>query len=333
MIVRLKENVTDKEQALLKQALGTQDIYKIEADNRVLYQVKQLINQEEIEHLPMVEEIVQINTSYQLVSRDYKKTDTIIDLGDQIKIGGNHLTVIAGPCSVESQEQMMTSAAFVKAAGGQLLRGGAYKPRTSPYSFQGLEEEGLIYLRQAADRYGLKVITEVMDIEHVSEINPYTDVFQIGARNMQNFKLLEAVGKTQKPVALKRGMAATVTDLLNAAEYIAAQGNLQIILIERGIRTFETATRNTLDLNAVPVLKELTHLPIIVDPSHGIGIRKHVPAMAKAGIAAGAHGVMLEAHPDPAQALSDGEQSLTPEMLQKLVPTLRQIHEILQADI
>ena len=252
---------------------------------------------------------IKVKKSYKLASREYKKEDTIIKVGD-VEIGGDNFIVIAGPCSVESEEQIMITAAEVAEYGGVILRGGCFKPRTSPYSFQGLGFEGLEYLKRAGETYGLPIITEVLTAEDVQAVARQTDIIQIGARNMQNFALLKEVGKTHKPVMLKRGMMSSIEEWLNAAEYILAQGNRQVILCERGIRTFETATRNTLDLSAVPVLKELTHLPIIVDPSHAVGIRDLIPPMAKAAKTAGAHGIMIEIHPEPEKALSDGPQSL-----------------------
>lgn len=260
-------------------------------------------------HHAGIETTVTPTVRYPLTSRMFRSEDTIVDVNG-VKIGGAHFAVIAGPCAVESLAQIRACARIAKAGGATILRGGAFKPRTSPYAFQGLEEEGLIYLRQAADEYEMQVITEVMDEAHLDMIAQYSDILQIGARNMQNFKLLQAVGKIQKPVALKRGMAATIEEWLNAAEYIAAQGNFQIIFVERGIRTFETATRNTLDLSAVPLIKKLSHFPILVDPSHGVGIWDLVPPMARAGVAAGADGLMIEIHPEPANAWSDGPQSL-----------------------
>jgi 3-deoxy-7-phosphoheptulonate synthase len=241
-----------------------------------------------------------------------------VNVGDA-KVGGNRIAVMAGPCSVESEEQMMACAHAAKAAGATFLRGGAWKPRTSPYEFQGLKERGLEILAAARAATGLKVVTEVMSPETVDVVAKHADVLQIGARNMQNFSLLERVGEVKKPVLLKRGMSATLKELLMAAEYIAARGNYDIILCERGIRTFETMTRNTLDLNAVPVLQQLTHLPVVVDPSHGVGRRDAVLPMARAGVAAGADGLIIEIHPDPDRALSDGPQSLTLPLFEQLM--------------
>lgn len=271
--------------------------------------------------LPGVEEAIPVTKPYKLVGRDMKPENSKIEVGDEV-IGGRELAVIAGPCSVESWNQLITSARAVKEGGARFLRGGAFKPRSSPYSFQGMKEEGLVLLREARAETGLKIVTEVKDVLTLSAVAEVADVLQIGARNMSNFSLLEAAGDLRIPVLLKRGISATIEELLMAAEYILARGNYNVILCERGIRTFETSTRNTLDLNAVPVLKKLTHLPVIVDPSHGIGMWDGVTAMALAGVAAGADGVMIEVHPDPANALSDGYQSLKPERFKELMGKL-----------
>lgn len=257
-----------------------------------------------------VENTLKITHSYKLTSRDFHPENTVVDV-DGLKIGNGELVTMAGPCSIEGREQIIECARIAKEGGATVLRGGAFKPRTSPYAFQGLEEEGLKYIREAADLYDMKVITEVMDEANLELVAKYTDILQIGARNMQNFKLLEAVGKTGLPVALKRGISGTIDEWLNAAEYIAAQGNFKVIFVERGIRTYETATRNTLDLSAVPLIKKLSHFPIIVDPSHGVGIWDLVPPMAVAGVASGADGLIVEIHPNPSEAWSDGPQSLT----------------------
>lgn len=265
-----------------------------------------------------VEHAVRISLTYKLTSREFHPTDTIVDVNG-VKIGDGSFTTMAGPCSIEGLDQIMECARIAKAGGAQVLRGGAFKPRTSPYAFQGLEEEGLKYIREAADKYDMQVITEVMDEGHIDMVAEYSDILQIGARNMQNFKLLSAVGKTGKPIGLKRGIAGTIDEWLNAAEYIAAQGNFNVIFIERGIRTYETATRNTFDLSAVPLIKKLSHFPIIVDPSHGTGIWDLVPPMARAGVAAGADGMIVEIHPDPANAWSDGPQSLNEKTYMRMM--------------
>jgi 3-deoxy-7-phosphoheptulonate synthase len=273
---------------------------------------KQLIAELPIEAMDGVEKTVSVTADYKLVSREFKLEDTIVDVGG-ILIGGSHLAVMAGPCAVESREQLLQSAYIVKEAGAQFLRGGAYKPRTSPYAFQGLEQKGLEMLAEAREKTGLKIVTEVVDVESVPVVSAYADMLQIGSRNMQNFQLLKTVGKTNKPVLLKRGLSATINEWLNAAEYIMSEGNYNVVLCERGIRTYEEYTRNTLDLSAVAAVKNISHLPIIVDPSHGTGRWKLVGPMARAGIAAGADGLMIEVHPNPAEALSDGKQSLTPK--------------------
>lgn len=265
-----------------------------------------------------VENAVRISLTYKLTSREFHPENTIVDV-DGVKIGDGSMTMMAGPCSIEGLDQIRECARIAKAGGATVLRGGAFKPRTSPYAFQGLEEEGLKYIRQAADEFDMKVITEVMDEAHIDMIAKYSDILQIGARNMQNFKLLQAVGKTGKPIGLKRGISGTIDEWLNAAEYIAAQGNFNVIFIERGIRTYETATRNTLDLSAVPLIKKLSHFPIIVDPSHGVGIWDLVPSMARAGVAAGADGLIVEIHPDPINAWSDGPQSLNEKTYMRMM--------------
>jgi len=276
--------------------------------------------------LPGVSDAIRVSQPFKLVSREVKEEDTVIDVGG-VPIGGSALAVMAGPCSVESREQILEAAHAVRRAGARFLRGGAYKPRTSPYEFQGLAEEGLRLLALAREETGLKVVTEVMDVETLPMVADYADVLQIGARNMQNYSLLKHLGTIRKPILLKRGPSATIKEWLMAAEYILSRGNYAVALCERGIRTFETMTRNTLDLNAVPVLKALTHLPVVVDPSHGIGLRAHVPAMARAAIAAGADGIIVEVHPRPERALSDGQQSLTPAQFEELMRQVRVIAE------
>ena len=287
---------------------------------------KSVIELDTIQMLPGVSEIVHIRKPYKLVSREFKQKDTVVKISKTLAIGaGQKIAVIAGPCSVESKEQIMGIAEEVKKAGAVALRGGAFKPRTSPYSFQGLGEEGLKLLAAARKKTGLPVVTEVMDTREVAMVAKYADMLQIGARNLQNFTLLKEVGKTKKPILLKRGAGSTIKDLLMSAEYIISEGNKNVVLCERGISTFETATRNTLDLNAVPVIKKLSHLPVIVDPSHGTGEWDLVPAMAKASIAAGADGLMIEVHPRPDEALSDGAQSLKPDTFAELMDELQLI--------
>jgi 3-deoxy-7-phosphoheptulonate synthase len=276
--------------------------------------------------LPGVESVTPISRPFKLTSREFEPVDTIVRVGTAT-IGGGGLTVMAGPCSVESREQLMATADAVAAAGGTILRGGAFKPRTSPYTFQGLGVDGLELLSEARERTGLPVVTEVMEPGQVDIVADHADILQVGARNMQNYPLLMAVGRSSRPVLLKRGLSATIEEWLMAAEYIVSSGNPAVILCERGIRTFETYTRNTLDLAAVPLLRHLTHLPIVVDPSHATGKRALVRPMALAAVAAGADGVMVEVHPDPDEALSDGEQSITLEQFAEMAPVLRQVHQ------
>jgi 3-deoxy-7-phosphoheptulonate synthase len=275
-----------------------------------------------------VDDASPVSRPYKLVGRDAKPENSEIRVGEDV-IGGSDIAIIAGPCSVESWDQLIQTARVVKASGARFLRGGAFKPRTSPYSFQGMKEEGLVLLRDARAETGLKIVTEVKDVMTLPAVAEVADVIQIGARNMSNFGLLEAVGELRIPVLLKRGISATIEELLMAAEYILARGNLNVILCERGIRTFEHYTRNTLDLNAVPVLKKLSHLPVVVDPSHGIGMSDLVPAMALAGIAAGADGLMIEVHPNPEAALSDGSQSLNLSVFTELMKKLRALASVL----
>ncbi len=278
-----------------------------------------------LEAYPGVEKILPILRPYKLVSREFRTSDTVIEVGGT-KIGGGHVALIAGPCSVESREQLLSAADSMKEAGASMLRGGAYKPRTSPYAFQGLGVEALEILAEARERTGLPVVTELMDPRHLDALAEYADVIQIGARNMQNFYLLSAVGQVEKPVLLKRGLSATVDELLMAAEYIVKEGNNRVILCERGIRTFETATRNTLDLSAVPIIKQRSHLPVIVDPSHATGKVDLIEPLSLAAIAAGADGVMIEAHPAPEAALCDGGQSLNPR---EFARTAKRIAELI----
>lgn len=280
---------------------------------------------EVFEAMDSIEFITPISKPYKLVSREFKKENSIVDVGHGVQIGGERIVVMAGPCSVDTKERLFATAEAVKDAGAQVLRGGAFKPRTSPYAFQGHGEKALRFLAEARKQTHMPVVTEVMNLNDVKLVEQYADIIQIGARNVQNFDLLKVVGKAKKPVLLKRGMSTTIQEWLLSAEYIMAQGNYDVILCERGIRTFETATRFTLDLNAVPVLRHLTHLPILVDPSHGVGIREYIPALAKAAVAVGADGLILEVHPKPEEALSDGPQSLLPEQFAKLMAELRAV--------
>ena len=275
-----------------------------------------------IQLLDGVKEVVRISEPYKLAGRTFKPKDTIITIGD-VRIGGDEVIVMAGPCSAENPAQVDATAAAVKRAGAKVLRGGAFKPRSSPYSFQGHGEAGLQMLRESGDKYGLKVISEVMDINQIELIGRYCDIYQVGARNMQNFTLLRELGKVRKPVLLKRGLSSTIEEWLMSAEYILSGGNSDVILCERGIRTFETATRNTFDISAIPVVKKLSHLPVVADPSHGAGRRDMVAPMARAAVAAGADGLIIEVHNDPDRALSDGAQSMYPEQFERLLSELR----------
>jgi 3-deoxy-7-phosphoheptulonate synthase len=276
----------------------------------------------EFEILPGVHEVVKISEPYKLAGRVFRPQDTVIRMGD-VAIGGREVVVIAGPCAVESEKQLDIIAASVSRYGARILRGGAFKPRTSPYSFQGLGEEGLKYLRKVADRHRLLVVTEVMDTTQIPLVAGYADILQVGARNMQNFNLLKELGRVRKPVLLKRGMAATIQEWLLSAEYVMAGGNHDVMLCERGIRTFENYTRNTMDISAIPIIKKISHLPILADPSHGTGLRDKVIPMARAAVAAGADGIMVEVHHEPESALSDGPQSIYPEQFAELMTQLR----------
>ena len=278
-----------------------------------------------------VETTVAISKSYKLASREFHPAPTIIEVGG-VQIGGDTPVVMAGPCAVESRSQLMETAEIIKAGGAQFLRGGAYKPRTSPYAFQGLEEEGLKYLAEAREKTGLGIVTEVTVVEAVETVAQYADILQIGARNMQNFGLLKAVGRAKRPVMLKRGLAATIDEWLNAAEYIMNEGNPNVILCERGIRTYETYTRNTFDISAIAAIKHLSHLPIIADPSHGTGKWRMIKPMSLASIAAGADGLIIEVHPTPARALSDGPQSLTPENYHDLMESVHKLSRFMKEE-
>ncbi|WPH53275.1 3-deoxy-7-phosphoheptulonate synthase [Enterococcus faecalis] len=332
MIVIMKENATEKQmKQVIDLVTGAGLTTQTSQDNGktvigLIGDTEKLV-EAELTALEGVEKSVSISLSYKLTSRLFHPENTVVDVNG-VKIGDGSMTMMAGPCSIESLDQIRECARIAKAGGATILRGGAFKPRTSPYAFQGLEEEGLKYIRQAADELDMQVITEVMDEANLELVAKYSDILQIGARNMQNFKLLQAVGKTGKPIGLKRGIAGTIDEWLNAAEYIAAQGNFNVIFIERGIRTYETATRNTLDLSAVPLIKKLSHFPIIVDPSHGVGIWDLVPPMARAGVASGADGLIVEIHPDPANAWSDGPQSLNEKTYLRM---MKEVHIIEKA--
>lgn len=329
MIVVMKPNATaEMVQAMVKRVeeMGLKAHVIVGEERTVIAAagIKRDGHQTELESCEEVEKIVPIVASYKVASKETKPEPTIVTARD-LKIGGSHVGVIAGPCSVESEEQILQVAHQVKAAGATGLRGGAFKPRTSPYSFQGMKEEGLKLLALAREETGLAIVTEVMTPEHVDMLCQYADVLQIGARNMQNYHLLQAVGETRIPVLLKRGPSASIEEFLLAAEYILDQGNQQVMLCERGVRTFETHTRFTLPLATVPYLHERTHLPVVIDPSHGTGIASLVPPMCAAAIAAGCDGLILEVHPDPSRALSDGAQSLTPEVFAQTMETCRKV--------
>jgi 3-deoxy-7-phosphoheptulonate synthase len=331
MIIVMKPNATPKQVEDVVgviQSLGlTPHLYQ-DIETTVIGAVgeNQYVPIDRFEILPGVESVKRISQPFKLASRQFHPEDSVFPL-DGFQVGGNEIIVIAGPCSVESRTQIIETAQAVRAAGANALRGGVFKPRTSPYSFQGLGEEGLEYLAEARQLTGMPIVSEVMSQSQLEVMARYVDVLQIGARNMQNYNLLRAVGETRKTALLKRGLSATIEELLMSAEYILAGGNRQVILCERGIRTFETSTRNTTDINAIPVLKRLTHLPVILDPSHSTGDSDFVAAVARAAIAAGADGLIIEVHPDPAHALSDGKQSLKPEQFAKLVGQVRAIAE------
>jgi 3-deoxy-7-phosphoheptulonate synthase len=331
MIIVLKARVTDEEVAQVCrriEALGLTAHLSRGTERTIIGAIgdERILLDKAIEALPMVEKVLPVLKPYKLASREFHPENTVVDVAG-VPVGGRRLAVVAGPCSVESREMLFEVARDVQAAGAHLLRGGAFKPRTSPYAFQGLGEEALRYLAEARRETGLPVVTELMDPRETSLVLKYADVVQVGARNMQNFRLLKEVGMHQRPVILKRGMSSTVHELLMSAEYIMSEGNYNVILCERGIRTFEDATRNTLDLSAVPVLKQLTHLPVVVDPSHGTGKWELVAPMARAAVAAGADGIMVEVHPRPEEALSDGPQALLPSRFREMMSELRRVAE------
>ena len=282
---------------------------------------ERVLSEKHLRSMPSVSNVMAVLQPYTLVSRDTKFEDTIVDVAG-VRIGGDTVCVMAGPCSIESHEQLLASARAVKSAGGHILRGGAFKPRTSPHSFQGMGEEGLKIMKAVSEEVGLPTVTEVLDPRHVELVQSHADMFQLGARNMQNFELLKEVGRTKTPVLLKRGSSATIKEFLLAAEYIMSEGNPNVVLCERGIRTFETDTRNTLPLATVPLVKELSHLPIVIDPSHGTGKRSFIASMSRAAVAAGADGLMIEMHPNPEEALTDGDQSVDPEQFAKIMKDL-----------
>lgn len=317
-----KQNIQNVENKLLELGFKTHPIY---GDVKTVIGAigdKRLLNMHYITQMDGVENIVPIMKPYKLASNELKQNRTVIDVGG-VKIGGDEIVVMAGPCAIENEKDFVSTAISVKKSGAKILRGGAFKPRSSPYAFQGLEEDGLKIMVAGREATGLKLVTEIVDTRDVELVDRYTDIFQIGARNMQNFRLLSEVGMSGKPVLLKRGLSATIEEWLMAAEYIMAEGNSDVILCERGIRTFETMTRNTLDLSSIPAIKDVSHLPIVVDPSHATGNWKYVPALAKGAVATGADGLIIEVHPNPPCALCDGPQSLRPDRFDILMDELR----------
>ena len=333
MVVVLEKNITDKQFENIVKHLEDFGfaVHKSTGVEQVVLGaigVKPDFDIRKVKILDGVAEVYRITEPFKLASRSFRKEDTEIKI-KEVVVGGNEVVVMAGPCAVESEEQIFTIAEIVSKAGAKILRGGAFKPRTSPYSFQGLGEEGLKLLRKAGDKFNLLIITEVMESNQIPLIEEYTDIFQIGARNMQNFGLLRDIGKTSKPIMLKRGLAATVEDWLMSAEYILSNGNKEVMLCERGIRTFETYTRNTFDLSAIPVVHKRSHLPVVADPSHATGLRDKVLPMARAAIAAGADALMVEVHHDPEKALSDGPQALLPDQFEELMKQVKLIAEVI----
>ena len=329
MVVVMQPQATEEQKEHVRETIHTLDCKSrdIQGDAITIICVignTLALTPEQFEILPGVDQVQRIQKPFKLVSREVQPHKTYFKVGD-VTIGGNEITIISVPCSVESREQFRTAALAVKASGARIVRGGAFKPRTSPYSFQGLGEEGLKIMAEISEEIGLPTISEVMEPEMVPMVSEYIDILQIGARNMQNYPLLNAIGHSHRPAMLKRGLSATIEEMLLAAEYILAGGNHNVILCERGIRTFETWTRNTLDISAVPVLQKVTHLPVFIDPSHGTGYADYVAPVSRAAVAVGADGLMIEMHPTPERALSDGEQSLTPEALSALIPELRRV--------
>ena len=337
MIIVMKPDATDKLTSKVKERV-LKDGFKIHESRGVKHTIigvigdKQGLDTRLYGLLEGVYRVVRVSTPYKIASRSFKKENTVIEI-DDIKIGGDNIVMMAGPCTIEDQDQMNESASNLKRIGCHLLRGGAFKPRTSPYSFQGHGESGLKIIKSAGEKYGLKIITEVTEVSQIPLVSEYTDIFQIGTRNMQNFAMLSQLGKVQKPVLLKRGMSATIDDLLLSAEYILSSGNQNVILCERGIRTFEPYTRNTLDISAIPAIKSLSHLPIIVDPSHSSGRREFVSPLSRAAIAAGADGILVEVHPDPDNSVCDAEQAITFGHYTELLSECRKIAETLNRTI
>jgi len=338
MILVLKENTTKKEVEELLKRLAWMNLQAVSTEENGRYTIAIVSGADEhtdfkqFAVLPHVENVLPFKQKFKLAGREIKKDRTVIHINHH-SIGGGTLAVMAGPCSIESKEQIHQTAALVAAAGANILRGGAFKPRTSPYDFQGLGEKGLQFMQSAAKKNNMLSVSEVMDPNDIDLLSQYVDILQIGARNMQNFSLLKQAGKSNKPILLKRGLSATYMDFLMAAEYILQTGNLNVILCERGIRTFETFARNTLDIAAVPILHELSHLPIIVDPSHGTGMRNIVPPMACAAVAAGADGIMVEVHPEPDKSFSDAAQTISPESFKNMMISLRQIGKVVNIKV
>jgi len=337
LIIVLKPDATDKQirhiqERIKKLGLKTMVSKGIERTIIGVIGEEDIVRVQPLEAIEGVEKVMPVLKPYKLASREFREESSIIDISG-VRVGGEEIVVMAGPCAVESLDQLKRIAKLVKKSGAKILRGGAFKPRTSPYSFQGLGEEGLKYLKEVSKETGLPVVTEVMDPRKVKLVDKYADAFQIGARNMQNFDLLKEVGKTKRPVILKRGMSATIKELLMSAEYILSGGNFNVILCERGIRTFEEATRNTLDLSAIPVIKKLSHLPVIVDPSHATGRWEFVPSMAAAAVASGCDGLLIEVHYKPEEALSDGIQSLKPDKFDELMSALRKVSRAIGRNI
>jgi len=341
MVIVLKKDITSEEKSHLREFLGQRNFKLNEVagqDATILAAVGRLaMDVREVEVQPGVEKVIPISKPYKMASREFKPENTIVEipnnLGQIIRVGGSRVVSIAGPCAVESRQQMLDAAEAVYRSGAVMLRGGAYKPRTSPYSFQGLGEEGLKYLKEAGEKYGMPVVTEIVAAENIPVMKDYVDVYQVGARNMQNFELLKKLGALGKPVILKRGLSATIEELLMAAEYLLSSGTDKVILCERGIRTYEKATRNTLDLSAIPILRGMTHLPIIVDPSHAVGIRDKIPPMGLAAIASGADGIIVEVHCHPEQALSDAAQALYPQQFDKMMRDIEALAPVIGKEV
>ena len=330
MIIVLKSDVTEKQIHHIVEkikSLGLKPVVSQGIERTVIGVIgnEAKLQVQPLEAYPGVERVMPVQTPYKMVSREFTQKDSVIDLGKGIKIGGKEIVVMAGPCAIETEKRLLKIAKLVHAAGAKVLRGGAFKPRTSPYDFQGLGVQGLEYLHEAQKGTEMLVVSEIMDVRDTPAFEKYVDIIQIGARNMQNFNLLKEVGKCSKPVLLKRGMANTIKDFLMAAEYIFAHGNHKVILCERGIRTFEDSTRFTLDISAVPVLKSVSHLPVVIDPSHAAGKRDLVPALAKAAVAAGADGLLIEVHDNPEEALCDGPQALAPDTFKDLMADLKKV--------